>query len=90
MGLYRMHLHAHLNSICAAERDAIEARVSYYNKCNSSFSLSATSNTLGQLSPKQQSAYYYDLRSILRYFPTKLKFRHEFGDVIKVPSQAVS
>ncbi len=88
MGLYRMYLHAHLNSIRAADRDAIEARVSYYNKRNSSFAVSATSNTLGQLSPKQQSAYYYDLRTVLRYFPSNLKFHHEFGDVIKVPPQA--
>lgn len=88
MGLYRMHLHAHLNSIRAADRDAIEARVSYYNKRNSSFALNDASNSLGQLNPKQQSAYYYDLRTVLRYFPSKLKFHHEFGDVIKVPPQA--
>ena len=85
---YRMRLHYHLNSIRETDRDSIEARVSYYNKCNAYFPLLGTAKNFSQLSPKQQSAYYYDLREVLRYFPKSLRFHHEFGDVIKVPKQA--
>jgi hypothetical protein len=85
--LYRTRLYQHLNSIGEKHRDAIEARVSYYNKCNAFFVLGAASQSLRQLSSKQQSAYYYDLRKVLRYFPESLRFHHEFGDVIKVPLQ---
>jgi len=85
MRLYRARLHHHLNAIRDVDRDAIEARVSYYNKRGSYFPDADTSLTFAQLSPKQQSAYYYDLREILRYFPQSLRFQHEFGDVIKVP-----
>lgn len=86
--LYRMRLHYHLNSIREKDLDTIEARVSYYNKRNAYIPLADTSKMLGQLSPKLQSAYYYDLREVLRYFPASLRFHHEFGDVIKVPEQA--
>jgi len=87
MRLYRARRNAHLNAIAASDRDAIEARVSYYNKRNAYFELANSSNTLEQLSPQRQSAYYYDLRAVLRYFPVSMGFHHEFGDVIEVPPQ---
>lgn len=85
--IYRVRLDYYLNSICEKERDSIEARVSYYNKRNTYFSMQDTGSTLGQLSPRHQSAYYYDLREVLRYFPASFRFHNEFGDVTKVPSQ---
>ena len=65
----------------------MEARVSYYNKRNTYFPMRDTGSTLGQLCPRQQSAYYYDLREVMRYFPASYRFHNEFGDVIKVPPQ---
>ncbi len=63
----------------------IEARVAYYNKRQAEFVVGGKAKTLLSLSSKQQSAYYYDLRGVLRYFPRQAHFHHEFGDVIKVP-----
>lgn len=87
MCLYRARLRHHLGSLKGMDREAVQARVRYYNKCSSYFSVAENSKTLAQLNSKQQSAYFYDLRAIQRYFPEKLRFLHEFGDVIKVPMQ---
>lgn len=87
MRLYRWRLRHHFDAIEASQRDTIEARISYYNKLNTFFPVDAASNTFAQLSPKQHSAYYYDTRKVLRYFPSQFRFEHEFGDVIKVPER---
>jgi len=84
---YRLRLQGLLNSIDDLQRDTIEARASYYNKQKTRFSVDATGKTIAQLNPQKQSAYYYDLREVLRYFPRALRFRYEFGDITKVPPQ---
>jgi hypothetical protein len=63
-------------------------RVNYYFKRKDFFDLKdEDSNTLASLSCFNKSAYYYDIRSVLRYFPKEFKFKCLFGDIITVPDQ---
>jgi hypothetical protein len=84
---YRTRLNALLNEGDVSLLAAIESRADYYNKLGAPFLMAQTSKTMRDLSSKQQSAYYYDLREVLRYFPATYRFIHEFGDVIKVPPE---
>lgn len=84
---HQARLNALLNERDESVVAAIESRVDYYNKLGSPFLMDSSGMTMRDLSPKQQSAYYYDLREVLRYFPAAYRFLHEFGDVIKVPPQ---
>jgi len=60
------------------------ARVNYYNKLNKQFEKSANIRRFSEISSKSQSAYYYDLREVVRYFPD-FSFDTEFGDITKIP-----
>ena len=63
-------------------------RVNYYFKREDFFDLNdENSNTLSSLSCFNKSAYYYDIRSVLRYFPHEFKFNCWLRDVITVPDQ---
>ena len=62
-------------------------RVNYYFKRKDFFDLNdENSNTLSSLSCFNKSAYYYDIRSVLRYFPREFKFKCILGDVASVPN----
>ena len=75
-----------LQDIPDVELEAVLQRVGYYNKLTRPFEL-AQSQRMAELSLRSQSAYYCDLRALLRYFPARVRFHHEFGDVIRVPAQ---
>ena len=75
-----------LRAIPESELDAVWQRVEYYNKLGRGFAVEQ-GQCMTQLSARQQSAYYCDLRALMRYFPKQARFHHEFGDVIQVPSQ---
>ena len=63
-------------------------RVNYYFKRKDFFDLDdEDSNTLDSLSCFNKSAYYFDIRSVLRYFPKKFKFKCWLRDVITAPNQ---
>ncbi len=63
-------------------------RVNYYFKRRDFFDLdNNNSNTLASLCCLNKSAYYYDIRSVLRYFPKEFKFKCWLRDVITVPNQ---
>lgn len=62
----------------------LQGRVDYYCKQKNSFELSDAAVTMSSLSPKKQSAYYFDLLDVMRYFPGA-RFDHLFGDIIEVP-----
>ena len=63
-------------------------RVNYYFKRKDFFDLNdEDSNTLASLSCFNKSAYYYDIRAVLRYFPKEFKFNCWLRDVITVPDQ---
>ena len=61
-------------------------RVNYYFKRKDFFNVDDDdSNTLSSLSCFNKSAYYYDIRAVLRYFPKEFKFKCILGDVASVP-----
>lgn len=78
---YRVQLQKKLNLIERYDPEMVQARVNHYNKINEPFELTTEAVTLADLSPSKRSAYYYDIRSIMRYFPTSARFDYEFGDV---------
>jgi hypothetical protein len=82
---FRSQLRRLFESIPEPDIPILFKRVNRYNQLLSSFSLPQDSPTLCQLNYRKQSAYYYDLRSALRYFPPDLRFHHLFGDVVDVP-----
>ncbi len=83
---YRAHLRNLFESLSQKELRALARRVGRYIQLDSTFSAAQDSATLQQLSFRQRSAYYYDLRSLMRYFPPSLRFHHLFGDVVHVPA----
>ena len=63
-------------------------RVNYYFKRKTKFDFSGVNfSTLRSLSCFNKSAYYYDIRSVLRYFPANYKFGCWLRDVINVPNK---
>ena len=63
-------------------------RVNYYFKRKDFFNVDDdNSNTLSSLSCFNKSAYYYDIRAVLRCFPKEFKFNCWLRDVITVPDQ---
>ncbi len=83
--VYRSRLPNLLHALKPEETGHIIGRVHYYNKLTTAFVLEDEAVRLADLSPKQLSAYYYDTRHYVRYFPEHFGFHREFGDVIKVP-----
>ncbi|MDF7825524.1 glycosyl transferase family 90 [Pontiellaceae bacterium B12227] len=78
---YRAQLNDKLKPAADYDPQIIEDRVNHYNKINHPFELTSKAVCLGDISPSKRSAYYYDLRSVLRYFPAAVQFDYEFGDV---------
>lgn len=62
-------------------------RVDYYNKQQTSFELSGKEIGLGSIPHTRQTAYYYDMRSLLRHFPKRIRVKYLFGDVRDIEAQ---
>lgn len=81
---------ASFSQLSAQQQAAIADRVNYYNRLTTAQSLSEVNGTNGEVGhfPKcKPTSYYYDLMALLRYFPERLAFSYEFGDVIDVPAR---
>lgn len=66
-----------LNSI---DESLIRKRVDYYFNMNHEFSVKKNAKKIGEFKNEKPSAYYYDLKQYLKYFPSHFKFNHRFGD----------
>ena len=85
-GFYRNNLSTFLAKTSECELKQAFKRVHYYFKRNEKFEYKKIgSQSLGSLSCFNKSAYFYDLRSIIRYFPKNLQFDCWLRDVITVP-----
>ena len=78
---YRSRLKKILQQVNEVEAEGILQRVKKYIKLNSCFKVTEEGKDLANLHYRDNSSYYYDLRSIIRYFPEKLRFYHRFGDI---------
>ncbi|MGM0769384.1 MAG: glycosyl transferase family 90 [Pseudomonadota bacterium] len=84
----RDRLLAELERLPPAERSDIMTRVRYYNRLHRAFSPAREAEPIRRYSPKgKSSAYYYDLRNVIRYFPRDARVAYRFGDVTTVPSE---
>src|SRR5205085_2283853 len=64
--------------------EAVQRRLSYYNKLYDAFTPSPAAVRIDKL-PSTPTMYYYDLKEFARYFDPALLVDIEFGDVIEVP-----
>ena len=69
----------------AVEREAVEARVGYYNQVRERFTLGDDVVPLRLWHARDLRNYYFDLLEMLRYFPSDLRVRYRFGDDSSVP-----
>ena len=82
---FQAQLESLLRDVSESARATVEDRVSYYLKKNTDFVVSDRSRRLSEIPPTKKSAYYFDLRRVVRYFPDGARFDYEFGDVVHVP-----
>lgn len=80
-----------LDSINCQQREAMLARVNYYNKLEQQTAIHQAADVKSFVFPlfrrPRFSTYFLDLYEVLRYFPTQEHFRYLFGDVIHVPEE---
>jgi len=62
----------------------IQYRVNYYNKTDY-FSVKKHAKNYKQFFKEPKKTYFFDLLTLLKYFPSHLRFHYIFGDVIDVP-----
>ena len=74
-----------LRDIPDEDRTTVEDRASYYMKKRDDFVVSEHARTLSEMPPNKSSAYYFDLRRVVRYFPERTRFDYKFGDIVHVP-----
>lgn len=74
-----------LRDIPDEDRVTIEDRASYYMKKRDDFVVSEQARTLSEMPSSKKSAYYFDLRRVVRYFPKRTRFDYHFGDIVHVP-----
>jgi hypothetical protein len=68
------------NRLIQMQSKRIESRVQYYCKRTRPFLLTTPSTEIQKFHDKKSSAYYFDLKKHLNYFPKHLKFHYRFGD----------
>ena len=83
---FRKKLHTIFAEFSSDQFQSAISRANYYFKRKTTFELSQDAQKLSDLSCFDKSAYYYDLRSVVRYFPEKFSFHCWLRDVISVPS----
>lgn len=75
-----------LDNLPTAKKEYLDTRVNYYLKYQSPFNLAEDAIALKDYKLNGKSAYFYDLKSTLNYFPLSKKIRYLFGDVTHVES----
>lgn len=88
-GFYRRKLTEKLSLADQYNPKVIADRVAYYNQMESKFELSVGALELCELKPSEKSAYYYDYRAVMRYFPKEFRANYKFMDVSGVVSSPV-
>lgn len=74
-----------LDEMDGQEREAVEARVRYYNKVSKPFVVGNDVAPLRLWHARDLRNYYFDLLEYLRYFPPQLRSSYRFGDDSSVP-----
>lgn len=82
----RDRLMSELESLTPSTRADIMARVRYYNRLHQTFAPAPDAESIRSFSPRNKSsAYYFDLRNVIRYFPRDARVAYQLGDVTRIP-----
>ncbi|MDF5377372.1 glycosyl transferase family 90, partial [Vibrio parahaemolyticus] len=64
-------------------------RVNYYNKCETPFSVDSREQSYSTIDTFKKTkgwTYFFDLRQVVRYFPSSFAFNYINGDVTHIPN----
>ncbi|MEJ6579480.1 MAG: glycosyl transferase family 90 [Akkermansiaceae bacterium] len=78
---YRKQLQQKLDSLSPENEARILNRVHYYNKFEQTGEIPESALRLDQLKSTNKTAYYYDFRRVIRFFPKEMRTALRFGDV---------
>lgn len=84
--LYIKDLEKDYSQLDTKKKEAIDKRVSYYNKCSHPFVLPKETKTIFEfIKTEKKKTYFFDLLEYLKYFPYHLQIAYLFGDIREVP-----
>ncbi|MDR9469015.1 glycosyl transferase family 90 [Marinospirillum sp.] len=73
-------------SLTPAEQQELLDRVNYYNQVKQPFKVSDAADLIGQFSREgKNSSYFFDFKSLLRFYPLDYRVDYVFGDVVHIP-----
>lgn len=88
--IYRYQAKNLLASLTEAEKEELQVRINYYNKLADPFTFFKGNKSsyarIGTFRNMDPSAYFFDLRQVVRCFASKFTFNYIFGDVNHIPN----
>lgn len=82
---FQFQLEKSLSSPDGTDVENLRRRVEYYNKLQAPFHVSSAARPLSDFRIAEGSAYFFDLRNILKYFPSSIRVDCSFGDITQIP-----
>ncbi|EGQ9571594.1 lipopolysaccharide A protein [Vibrio alginolyticus] len=87
--VYRAQAKRLLSNLTEAEKQLCLERVNYYNKCETPFSVDSREQSYATVDTFKKTkgwTYFFDLRQVVRYFPSSFTFNYINGDVTHIPN----
>ncbi|MCG9229541.1 lipopolysaccharide A protein [Vibrio diabolicus] len=87
--VYRAQAKHLLSNLTEAEQQRCLERVNYYNKCETPFSVDSREQSYSTIDTFKKTkgwTYFFDLRQVVRYFPSSFAFNYINGDVTHIPN----
>ncbi|HHX8343077.1 TPA: glycosyl transferase family 90 [Vibrio alginolyticus] len=87
--VYRAQAKRLLSNLTEAEQHRCLERVNYYNKCETPFSVDSREQSYATVDTFKKTkgwTYFFDLRQVVRYFPSSFAFNYINGDVTHIPN----
>lgn len=87
--VYRAQAKRLLSNLTEAEKQLCLERVNYYNKCETPFSVDSREQSYATIDTFKKTkgwTYFFDLRQVVRYFPSSFAFNYINGDVTHIPN----
>ncbi|MGY5740899.1 glycosyl transferase family 90 [Vibrio antiquarius] len=87
--VYRAQAKRLLSNLTEAEKQLCLERMNYYNKCETPFSVDSREQSYATVDTFKKTkgwTYFFDLRQVVRYFPSSFAFNYINGDVTHIPN----
>lgn len=82
----RKKLQQLFDSLSTAEQQVLMDRVEYYNQVSQPFKVSGSADRVADFSREgKNSSYFFDFKSLLRFYPSDYRVDYVFGDVVHIP-----